>query len=400
MIAKKITDITIKDIQGLVDNNVLERKTLEYKMKLPDNSDKGKKEFLADISSFANTEGGDIIFGIKESNGTIESISPIEVTDIDTEVSRLESMIRSGIDPRIDAEIRIIEVDSKSCIFLIRVKASLITPHRVVYKSHDKFYRRNSNGKYPMDVVELRTSFTKSSELTERISNFRKERILDIKAGESPIPLTSQQTFVCVHIVPLSSFTTVQNIDAKTLKSLGNGGNSDHFQPLVTGGGWSYRINLNGVVAYTGGNPKESVSSYNQLYRNGIVEGLECVYLNSPNSKGDNYLPMTAIEYRIISFVKKQLKLLSEFDISSPYFVFASLVGVRGYAIPANQLSFDETYPMDVDDLLLPEVVIPDDEIDIAPLFQPAFDIVWNASGFSASPNFNENGEYTTNSGM
>jgi predicted HTH transcriptional regulator len=32
-------------------------------MKLPDLTDDAKKEFLADISSFANASGGDIIYG-------------------------------------------------------------------------------------------------------------------------------------------------------------------------------------------------------------------------------------------------------------------------------------------------------------------------------------------------
>jgi hypothetical protein len=43
---------------------------------------------------------------------------------------------------------------------------SWIAPHRV--KANDKFYGRNSKGKYPLDVSELRTAFMLSEQLTEK----------------------------------------------------------------------------------------------------------------------------------------------------------------------------------------------------------------------------------------
>ena len=66
MISKHIDEITADDIKSLITNSVRESKTLEYKQILPGGQDKDKKEFLADISSFANSSGGDIIYGIKE----------------------------------------------------------------------------------------------------------------------------------------------------------------------------------------------------------------------------------------------------------------------------------------------------------------------------------------------
>lgn len=53
MIAKDIEEITEEVLQALIDNKVSEQKTIEYKQALPGNSEKDKKEFLADVSSFA-----------------------------------------------------------------------------------------------------------------------------------------------------------------------------------------------------------------------------------------------------------------------------------------------------------------------------------------------------------
>ena len=54
MILKDLAAITELDLKSLIENSVLEQKTLDYKKMLPGNSDSEKKEFLADVSSFAN----------------------------------------------------------------------------------------------------------------------------------------------------------------------------------------------------------------------------------------------------------------------------------------------------------------------------------------------------------
>ena len=88
-----------EDLQTLVDNSVLECKTIEYKQALPSNSDSDKKEFLADVSSFANASGGDLIFGIiaDKKTGAPKSLEGLSIENIDQEILRLENMIRGGI---------------------------------------------------------------------------------------------------------------------------------------------------------------------------------------------------------------------------------------------------------------------------------------------------------------
>ncbi len=61
MIPRSFDDIDISDIQRLIDNQVAERRTLEFKRDLPGDTKDERKEFLADVTSFANAQGGDII---------------------------------------------------------------------------------------------------------------------------------------------------------------------------------------------------------------------------------------------------------------------------------------------------------------------------------------------------
>ena len=52
-------DITEVELQKLIDEEIIEKNVLEYKSELPGNIDSDKKEFLADISSFANGISGE-----------------------------------------------------------------------------------------------------------------------------------------------------------------------------------------------------------------------------------------------------------------------------------------------------------------------------------------------------
>jgi schlafen family protein len=65
MIDKPIGEISVEDVEGLRINGVPESRTLEYKRELPGGTDSDRKEFLADVSSFANAVGGDLVYGVK-----------------------------------------------------------------------------------------------------------------------------------------------------------------------------------------------------------------------------------------------------------------------------------------------------------------------------------------------
>jgi hypothetical protein len=81
------------------------------------------------------------------------------VKDVNAETARLNSIIRDGISPRILPDVISIPADADKSVIIVRIRGSLGGPHRVIYKGHDRFYGRNSNGKYPMDVLELRAAF-------------------------------------------------------------------------------------------------------------------------------------------------------------------------------------------------------------------------------------------------
>ena len=181
MINKSIDKIVEADLQALIEMKEAEGKTIDYKRSLPGTSDRSKRDFLADISSFANSSGGDLVYGIVEDKGKPKTLDGLTIENYDQEKQRLENLIRDGIEPRISSlHIHRVPLSNTNTAIIIRIPKSWSSPHRVRYQGHDKFYSRNSAGKYQLDVAELRIAFNLSETITERIRNFRQDRISKI----------------------------------------------------------------------------------------------------------------------------------------------------------------------------------------------------------------------------
>jgi hypothetical protein len=95
-----------------------------------------KREFLADIVSFANAAGGDILYGIDAKNGIPTSAFGTNAFDADATTLRLENMIRDGGSPRITGvQIRIVEGFRDGPILMLRIPKSWAAPHMVTFNN-------------------------------------------------------------------------------------------------------------------------------------------------------------------------------------------------------------------------------------------------------------------------
>src|SRR5256885_15905327 len=100
MIPKNLDQVAASDIDALITAQVREGRTIEYKQALPGGKDEDRKECLADVSSFDNTVGGDLMYGVAEADGVPTAVTGIAPTDLDAELLRLDSIIASGLRPR------------------------------------------------------------------------------------------------------------------------------------------------------------------------------------------------------------------------------------------------------------------------------------------------------------
>lgn len=386
-------------IEALVSNEVRESRTLDYKDKLPGNRNDDRKEFLADVSAMANAAGGDIVFGIAERReegrptGIPEGVSGLGGVNLDAESLRLENMLRDGIDPRIGGlQLRAVQGFDSGPVLVLRVPKSYLAPH-MLKTGDSRFYSRNSTGKYPLDVTEIRSAFALSETLPEKIRRFRDERVGRIVADELPVQLTPHPKTV-LHLLPLSALDPTTRIDVSPLQYR----NSD-FPPMAPYQlqGWGARFNLDGIlVTGTAGNPSVP-ASYLQLFRSGAIEAVESMMLRSLHEREAGLDPVIAtgpFENVLIVALDRYLRLLELVQVEPPVCVLLSLVGVRGYrlALPDRMIDGVSHYQVDRDTLLLPEAMMQGYEEPADKLLQPAFDAIWQCVGYERDTLFGDSG--------
>ncbi|MGA2962620.1 MAG: ATP-binding protein [Candidatus Korobacteraceae bacterium] len=381
MIPKKLDEINEAAIDELLTNAVAEGKGVEYKAALPGSADSDKKEFLADVSSFANTRGGDLFYGVVEDKGVPASIPGVSLPDPDFEIRRLESLINDGLDPRIRFGIRLVPRTDKLPVLVIRVERSWMGPHRVE-KGHHKFYARTSTGKYPMDVAELRTAFTLSSTVTERVRDFRAGRISRLLDDRTPIAFVSGAKTL-LHLIPLESLAGPVQYDVLRFKR-----DCHLFPPMHAGSSWGARINLDGVVIYNGGHYDST--SYTQIFRNGIVEAVEGVMLNR-GGNGKRELVSLWFEKELLDCFVQLLAMQKGLGINPPVAIALTLTDTKGIYMPN---PWGTSRPIDDDHLILPESIVEDFAQPPGKVLKPIFDLIWNACGYEKSKNFDSEGNW------
>ena len=383
MIPKLFDEISLLDIEALLNGCVPESKTIEYKRELPHEGESKKIPFLAEISAFANTMGGDIVFGLEEKDGIPLKITGVELSDPDTEILRLDNAILNGIEPRIpQLSIKTLKTLDSKQILVIRVWKSWAAPHRVSYKDHSKFYGRNTAGKYPLDVNELRAAFTLSELLVDRIRNFRESRITDLHIGRELPVFLAEGGKLAFHIVPLSAFSGPdRNQMSPTSKDT-------VLFPPIGAGGWNHRINLDGLVMYDRVN--EKARTYTQAFRSGSIES--AVVLKERD--GHLLLPSEWYEKEILEASRMYLSSLKKFGINGPIYIFLSLIDMKGFRLGMDYSFIDQGKVLDRDLVLIPEIMIDDQIKNLPATFKPVFDIIWNAFGYERSSNYDEAGNW------
>jgi Putative DNA-binding domain len=407
---KPLAEVEESDLQMLLDNNIREGREVEYKGVLTIHTDEQKLEFLYDVSSFANASGGYLFYGIKESKE--DAGKPIEVCGLKGEnpgkkIVDMENIIRTGLEPRLHG-VAIFPVSLPSheghIAIALHILKSYASPHMV--KSSGRFFSRNSVGKFPLDVAQLRTAFELAGTTAERIRSFRVERLSRISSGEeTPAPLGEQEPKLVLHMVPFNAFSAPESLD---LRSLNDAMNGQLWKPLLA---WDLepnvdvRFNIDGIVRLNNrGNPPSTVA-YTQVFRNGIIETVDMsllgVYMWSTGIKGNiadtKSLNGETYERKLLETVKRFIKVQRLLGIEPPFFIMVSLLGVKGHRIvhPMFENNFTPfTEAIDRANLVIPEIIIENFDTDLARAMKPIFDTVWNAAGREGSLNYDEAGKF------
>ncbi len=399
MINKPLDEINEKILQSLKENEIPESKTIEYKKEINLKLKEEKKEFLADVSSFANTMGGDLIIGIEEDKGIPIKIDGIKINNIDNYKNRLESIIRDSIIPRItSANIKEVKISNGNYVIIIRINKSWLAPHQVVHdgllysrENSGRFYKRHTGGKHPMDVYELKDAFLLSETIYDKIRTFKEKRIDKILKCDTPTPIEKKH-YIVLHIIPISSFYQYNFYHLDIQKCYNS---REYFLPIYFTTSENVnqydsvqrKYNFDGFVKYF-----VDYKDYIQVFRNGIIEAVENRFFDNYNER----FHITYFEELIIKAISKYFENYKNISIEPPFAIYISIFGLKEYPIKTSRIKnwrYGEEFKTENENLILPEIIINNFEINIESILKDYFDMIWNAYGIPESLNY-ENGNW------
>lgn len=165
------TEYSIDDITALIDNEAEESVHLDFKAAGSlSKDDKKKAEIAKDVSAFANSDGGIVVYGIEERDHKAYALSYIDGNTYTKEW--LEQVIQDNIQRRIEG-LEIFPIrdngDITKSIYVVKIPRSSNTPHM----SADKcYYKRNNFRSVKMEEYEVRDLFYRESTPNLKIAGY------------------------------------------------------------------------------------------------------------------------------------------------------------------------------------------------------------------------------------
>jgi len=172
----QLTAITEQDISKLIDKEVSEGWYIEYKREVPKLTS-GKLDNIKiskSISSFANTKGGWIFWGITSDYKNIPiSIDGVNLNDFRNFDDQISQIINSNISPTLIYHLKKIELANRNTVIVIQVEESPTPPY---VTSQGVIYQRENNeckpikDRYIIEKLNEKASLYYAS--IERFCNF------------------------------------------------------------------------------------------------------------------------------------------------------------------------------------------------------------------------------------
>lgn len=302
MFTKPLTELTFEDIYSLVAvQRRVEGNALDYKAALNTNIEKAKTDLAKDLSAFANSGGGYLIFGVTDD----KQIAGIDAIVNNRPVAEwLNQCVSSQVVPTLfyNDPVTIPIPNTDKVVLVIHVPESLRKPHMVTDK-HQYYIRVNDSAK-PANHFQVRDMFDFSRKRTDELHAFFVKRNLDNEQDErflnhststrivheefsNQLPTASiPKVFFSLIPIDISSRKIQQPLrDLKTwLNNNANGFSPNLSQSIFNDFSYYYEPKLDGTI-FLGRNGTQ-ISSYFEILNNGFVEAgfsKTFVYAYKPN---------------------------------------------------------------------------------------------------------------------
>ena len=139
---------------------------IDYKIKLSGkNKKEAYKEFLKDITAFANADGGPLVLGVKEPSEDQSVDDQIIGLEGGTELAKkLERLAASSVEPRIPGIlVNPVAISDSHTVVVVYIPHSTVKPHMVNFNKNRTFFIRHTESSVPMATHEIRDAVLNSA---------------------------------------------------------------------------------------------------------------------------------------------------------------------------------------------------------------------------------------------
>ena len=401
---KPFTEIVLADVQSLIDRQVLEGHTLEYKRTVDLDSKDAKDEILKDVSAFANAYGGTIIYGVVEGEGDERGLpTRLEGLEIapDTFAAALDNLIQDRLDERLTGVLhKAVPLGDGRHLYVVRVPASPLAPHMISGRtSHPRFYLRANTVNAPMDMRQVKEAVMQRSGAVDRAREVVRMRLDHLRARavkhrESALGKSydlHEDQFV-LHVVPLHP--------APGGWDLGPGVQARLQEVLPFESDGTYR---DGRYSHEGFTIELPDIRHVSFLRDGSIE-FQAYHLLDRRFESQGGLirfPAFRVEAAIRQALKDCAALTSDGLLPLPVLVQLSILAIQGSAFQASPRGYrDSMGVLPHPDLLLQPLILSSWDTSADIQVRRMFDEMWQAWGFSQCRNYHADGqpiEYDSN---
>jgi hypothetical protein len=376
-----LDDISLETLRSLVESKVPESERLDYKREVYGKGD--NREIAKDVSALANTQGGHLVLGILDVEGEPTEIVGLEGINLDAEIRRMDDVLRTSVQPSITGvRFKPIRDGERLAAIVVRVPRSWRAPHQVVANSTYRFYGRRARSNAPLDVDALRSLFSLSETIGDRIRRFRDERLALIRSGNTSVAVAGAHKVIW-HAIPFRAFGSSGLLNVGALLQ-----SADVFDRLGVSSGLR-RSNVDGVIRVQTQDPV----AYAQVYRNGTIEVAEEWPRHDPN--GVLVLPSDEIAKAVRGKLSATRDILRAIGADAPVAVGITLVGMCGWRMGVGQDRRQrDDWVFDRDVIVIPDHLVETLDGDIDRDARPILDMIWQAAGWPAAEGFDENGRW------
>jgi Putative DNA-binding domain len=404
-------EITQADAQSLIDRQIRENRTLDFKRGLRLDTDQQKKELLKDITAMANAAGGTLLYGAVEGDGDdrgmIVGLEPMPLIPDDLDL-RVSQLLRDCVDqPLAGVQTRAIPCTGGGFLYVIRVQASARAPHSFrLGKVQHHLYARGTVSNDPMTMTQVKDLAMRAASAVDRamavvehrtvVARRLDERRAPNRGSSLPHLPTLARGVLLLHVLPLGTEIADGGPDFANISVFMR--LRDVLPPLlVDSDPRDERMGLDGLSMESTLRDAMGSSAHALLLRGGGIE-FSRVGLFEPRSARTGE-PVTLdsgeLERSVIASLREAERLARDGLLGSPVLVSLRILDTLGARLTTRtRLDVDLSNRSTAEaELLVPPVVLTEWGTSADHAARRLFDVVWQAFGLQRCFSYGADGQ-------